>query len=436
MSDFHTSYRSPAELKPRQRAFRTHPEAQIEAMCASIREYGLNQPPAIDAENNIVCGTAIVAAAVRLGYNRIPVVVLDHLNEAQLRSYAIAANKLADMAGYDEAELALEIADIQTLLGGLQLPELGIATPELDRLLAFNAADQATPAEAEPNPSLVISQPGDLWTMNGHSLAIGDALLGSTYEQLVSNELAQAVICDLPYNRPTNDFSTTGRFDDFKQGAGEMTSAEFVRFMTTIMRHLCGVTEDGSLHLMFMSYHFLLELLRAGAIAYDELKAIITWDKGSPGLGSLWRHQSEFVVAFKHGRAPHRTHSNKRNRTTVWREDGLSIFQAGRSELLAGHPTPKPVQLLKDAVLDVSDRGGIVLDPCAGSGTLALACEETGRRARMIEIDPVYADVALRRFRSATGVEPVLSSTGQTLAQCEAKALLIKAEEEGKNNAK
>lgn len=421
MTNLEIDYRAPSQLLPRRRKFRIHKKSQIQRLCASIREYGFNQPVAIDDEDRIVCGEALVEAAKQLGLNRIPVVRLEHLNEAQLRAYAIAANKLADMAGYDELELSLELFDISALLGDVRLPELGIDTPELDRLLALSGSTLDDAHDELPEPDRVISRPGYLWDLGKHSLFHGDALEGTSHAALMAGELARFVISDVPYNLSTDTFSTTGRHADFQQAAGELSSAEYVRFLTKALRHMAAYSTDGSIHMIFMSWHFLLELLRAGRIVYDELKTIITWVKPFPTLGSWYRSQSEFVVAFKKGKAPHLNNlgPNGRNRSTVWQYDGMAGFAPDRDELLAAHPSVKALDLIADAILDCSAPGDIVLDPFAGSGTIILAAQRTGRIARAMELDGVYVDVALRRFRKATGEEPVLRHSGQTLAELE-----------------
>lgn len=424
MSSLEYDYRAPGELKLRQREWRTHSPDQIKRLAASIKAYGFNQPVAINDHDQVICGAGLVAAAQQLGLNRIPVVRLDHLNEAQQRAYAVAANKLADMAGYDEFELSNEIAELQSLFGALDLPELGIATPELDRLFALNHTPPASNHDVQAEitgPPLV--ELGQRWDMGPHRLLCGSALDAASYELLLGLERAQYCLTDVPYNLSTDTFSTTGRHGDFLQGAGEFSGPEFVRFLSTAMRHMAAWSASGSIHMFFMSWHYLLELLRAGNIVYDELKTIITWVKPHPGLGSWYRSQSEFLAAFKHGKAPHINNlgKNGRNRSTVWEYDSLAQFSADRDEQLAAHPTCKPVALIADAIRDNSERGGIVLDPFAGSGTLALAAHQTGRVARLIELDPHYVEVALTRFQKDTGIEPVLWPTMETLADLKAK---------------
>lgn len=193
MSEFNLEYRAPGELKPRERSYRTHSEAQIARLMASVSTYGFNQPVGIDIDNRIVAGMALVEVAKRLRMNRIPVVVLDHLNDGQLRAYAIAVNKIADQAGYDDAELALELADIREFFGDVEVPELGLTAVEVDELIGLHHINDDESAEVAPERGEVICEAGDLWQMGRHRLLCGDALRGDTYDILMAGDRAQFV---------------------------------------------------------------------------------------------------------------------------------------------------------------------------------------------------------------------------------------------------
>jgi DNA modification methylase len=160
--------------------------------------------------------------------------------------------------------------------------------------------------------------------------------------------------------------------------------------------------------------HF--ELLTAGRAAYSELKNLCVWTKTNGGMGSLYRSQHEFVAVFKNGRTPHINNvdlgRHGRYRTNVWPYAGMNSFGAERDEALASHPTVKPVALVEDAILDCSNRGGIVLDAFSGSGTTIIAAERAGRRGFGIELDPAYVDVTLERYRLLTGEDPILLNSG------------------------
>jgi hypothetical protein len=191
--------------------------------------------------------------------------------------------------------------------------------------------------------------------------------------------------------------------------AGEMDEAEFTGFLTEALGHLAAYSRDGSLHFICMDWRHMGELLAAGKRTYTEIKNLCVWTKDNPGMGSLYRSQHELVFVFKHGREPHRNHIQLgrygRNRSNVWNYPGVNSFSRSGPEgnLLALHPTVKPVALVADALRDCSGRGEIVLDGFLGSGTTLIAAERTGRVCHGLELDPLYVDTAIRRWQILTG---------------------------------
>ena len=186
--------------------------------------------------------------------------------------------------------------------------------------------------------------------------------------------------------------------------SGEMTEAEFVEFLNNVLGLMARHSREGSIHFVFMDWRHLHELLTAGRDVYRELKNICVWSKTNGGMGSLYRSAHELVAVFKHGTAPHTNNVELgrfgRCRTNVWSYAGMNSFGAERDDVLKVHPTVKPVALVQDAMLDCSNRNGIILDPFVGSGTTLLAAERSGRRGFGLELEPRYVDVALRRFQS------------------------------------
>jgi len=205
-----------------------------------------------------------------------------------------------------------------------------------------------------------------------------------------------------------------------------MSPNEFTRFLTTVMRLMKDATEPGAWLAYFMSFHFLLELLRAGTVVFGRPRAMCTWVKTHPGQGSPFRSQTEQVVYFRNGDAPPRDNvqlgKHGRNRSTAWHYEGMTTASKERSELLKSHATPKPLELLQDAILDVTTHDGIVLDPFGGIGSTMLAAHAVERRAYLIEIEPRYVDAAIRRMRAATGLEAIRASDGRSFAELEDKA--------------
>jgi hypothetical protein len=205
--------------------------------------------------------------------------------------------------------------------------------------------------------------------------------------------------------------------------SGEMSPEAFTVFLKSVFEKLVAHSTNGAIHYVCMDWRHVAEMMAAGNDVYTELKNLCVWSKTNAGLGSFYRSRHELVFVWKSGSAPHINNfelgQHGRNRTNVWEYAGISTMRPGRLEELAMHPTVKPVALVADALKDCSRRNSIVLDPFAGSGTTLIAAERTGRRACAIEIDPVYVDVAIRRWQSFTGKSATLVGAGQTFEEIE-----------------
>ena len=256
-----------------------------------------------------------------------------------------------------------------------------------------------------------VSRLGDCWQIGDHLLLCGDALKARSYERLLNGKRAQLIFTDPPYNvRIEGNVSGLGkaRHREFAMASGEMTPREFTNFLRRALTNLAEFSVDGSIHFICMDWRHIRELADAADEAYAELKNICVWSKSNAGMGSLYRSAHEFVFVYKNGRAKHINNVELgrfgRSRTNIWQYAGMSSFGRDREASLAGHPTPKPLALVSDAILDCSKRGGIVLDAFAGSGTTLLAAEKTGRRGYGIELDPHYADLIIKRFEEVYGL--------------------------------
>jgi DNA modification methylase len=190
-------------------------------------------------------------------------------------------------------------------------------------------------------------------------------------------------------------------------GCGEMSAAEFEAFLRTALGHAVTHSENGSIHFVCMHWAKIRELLGSTADLFSETKNLCVWSKTNGGMGSLYRSQHELVFVFKNGTKPHVNNVELgrfgRNRSNVWEYDGQNVLNGTSKSKLAVHPTAKPVALVADAIRDCSHRNGIILDCFGGSGTTLIAAEKTGRRARLIELDPRYVDVTIRRWQNVTG---------------------------------
>lgn len=413
---------SVSELRPRPNNARTHSAKQIRKIADSIRKFGFITPLIVDEDGCILAGHGRLEAARLAGVEKVPVIAISHLSPEELRAYVIADNKLATLAGWDRELLSIEIAELMEAAPELDLTVTGFELEELE--LLQDAAPEEDSESLPPTPlaNEPVSRPGDLWHMGAHRLLCGDALKPESYRGLLAGERADMVITDPPYNVPIcGHVCGLGKIKhrEFEQASGDMSREQFRRFLSDTCANLARFSRPGSLHFIFMDWRSISDLIFTGEAVYDELINLIVWVKENGGMGSLYRSQHELVALFRNGRRAHVNRvelgSNGRYRTNVWKYPGANSFSSEGRGALPLHPTVKNCRMIADAIKDVTDRGGIVLDPFAGSGTTLLAAETCGRRARLMELDPLYCDLILGRAQAA-GLEPVLQSTGQTLA--------------------
>lgn len=419
-----------AELRPTQtlreapRNARTHSPRQVRQIARSIESFGFTNPVLVDASGEVIAGHGRLAAARLLGWTEVPTLCIDWLSEAQQRAYVIADNRLAEKAGWDRGLLALELG----ALCELEIDETltGFDTREIELILdaggSYAGEEEEPPASAGPP----VCRLGDVWQLGRHRLICGDALASATWQALMGRDKARLAVTDPPYNVPIGGHvSGLGkvRHREFVQASGEMSEREFTAFLTRACEAMAKVSRDGALHYVFMDWRHLPELLGAGRAVYDDWLNLCAWVKSNAGMGSLYRSQHELVAVFKKGRRPHVNNvelgRNGRHRSNVWQCAGVNSFSAERAQALAWHPTVKPVELIAEIIRDASDRGEIVIDAFGGSGTTLIAAEQCDRIARLVELDPLYCDVILRRFLAACGQMPVLQGSGESLAAIE-----------------
>ena len=416
-------------LKPHERNPRTHTKKQIRQIAESIETFGWTNPILVDGSGGVIAGHGRLAAARHLGLAEIPTIAIADMNEAQIRAYVIADNRLAELAGWDDELLALELRALSEIELDFSIEATGFAMPEIDALILKLGDDESDEADQVPevDPQMPpLTKAGDLWLLGRHRLLCADATRPESFAQLLDGERAQMVFTDPPYNVPI-DGHVCGlgavRHAEFAMAAGEMSEAEFTAFLQTVLGHLATHSTEGAIHFVCMDWRHLYELLTAGRGVYSELKNLCVWNKTNGGMGSLYRSKHELVAVYKVGDAPHINNvelgRHGRYRTNVWDYAGINSFGADRDAELAMHPTVKPVQLVEDAILDCSRRQDIVLDAFSGSGTTIIAAERAGRRGFGLELDPTYVDVTLRRYRALTGDEPVHAASGFTLGELE-----------------
>lgn len=414
-------YQSPAELKPYPGNARVHDEKQLTALMASISEFGFTGVIVTNEEGMVLAGHGRLEAAKRLELETVPVRVASGLTKAQQRAYVLADNKISQLSRWDDEQLKIEMDLL--VQDDFNIELTGFSTAEVDLILDDAGECKATdPDDPQPEdvPETIVSKPGDLWVMGDHRLLCGDSLKQESYTLLMEGKEAQLVATDPPYNVPIKGHvggSGKIKHDEFAMASGEMTPHEFTSFLKTFLMNTASVINDGALIFSFMDWRHQRELLDAAEPLFGPLRQLCVWVKDNAGMGSFYRSQHELVFVFKKGNAKHINNFGLgqfgRYRTNIWSYPGVNTFGGGH-ELLKLHPTVKPVSMIADVLRDCSHRGGLVLDPFAGSGTILIAAERTGRCARAIEYEPKYVDVAINRWQRVTGEQAMHEATGAT----------------------
>jgi DNA modification methylase len=414
-----------ANLTPDPHNPRKHGRAQIRAVARSIEAFGFNAPILIDQNNKIVAGHGRYEAAMLLGIDKVPAILLDHLTPTQAKAYMLADNKLTDRSTWDDNKLAIQLKELSDLVVDFDIEAIGFEPPEIDlRIQSLDSSLEEADDRFELSTGPVVSRTGDLWLLGSHRLYCGSALDATSYAALSNGEKAAAAITDAPYNvRIDGHVSGSGRIThrEFAMASGEMSEAEFSDFLHQTFQHIIAYCRDGALIYSFMDWRHMTEILAAGRAARLDLLNLCVWAKTNGGMGSLYRSRHELVFVFKSGHDPHTNNIQLgrfgRNRCNLWNYPGANSF--GRNspkKQLESHPTVKPIALVADAMLDCTKRNDIVIDPYLGSGTTILAAERTGRRCHAIEIDGRYVDTAIKRWEQLTKQE-AKDINGKTFAQ-------------------
>ena len=411
-------------LKPDPKNARQHTAKQIRQIARSIESFGFNVPILVDADLNVIAGHGRLLACRRLGWSEVPTIRLEHLSETQKRAFVIADNRLTEIASWDDRLLAEQLQALSSVELDFDIETIGFDMGEIDlRIESLNAKETGAAEASIPDVSgPAVSRVGDLWLLGWHRLLCGDARDETTHTELMGTERAAAVFTDPPYNVAI-DGHVSGlgkvRHREFVLAAGEMTPEAFTRFLTAALEGMKASSQPGSPAFICMDWRHLTELLAAAGSASLEMLNLCVWTKPNAGMGSLYRSQHELVFVFKLGSGPHRNNvqlgAYGRHRSNVWAyAAGPGFGRAGEEGRLAAlHPTVKPTTMIADAILDVTRRGDIVLDPFLGSGATLMACERTGRRCCGLELDPLYCDVIVRRWQAYTGGVARLATTGE-----------------------
>jgi DNA modification methylase len=421
-------YQETRTLVPYSRNARTHSKRQIRQIADSIRAFGFTNPVLTDSSGMIVAGHGRVEAAKLLGMAKVPTIPLESLNENQIRAYILADNKLAEKAGWDNSILAIELQHLSSVDLGFDVTLTGFEIPEIDLILQESASDEIEEDPVEIRPGPPVTKPGDLWLLGNHRILCRNSLDESSFSLLMGGHTADVVFTDPPYNvKIDGHVCGNGAIHhrEFAMASGEMTEPEFIEFLSKAFGLLCRNSKSGSVYFICMDWRHAGELLTAAKRTYNTFLNLCVWAKDNGGMGSFYRSQHELVFVFRNGTEPHRNNVQLgkygRNRTNLWQYPGVNTLSRSGEEgnLLALHPTVKPVAMIKDAILDCSAPGDIVLDSFAGAGSTVMAAERVGRTCYALEIDPVYVDTTVRRWEKQTGRQAIHAESGKTFEASE-----------------
>ncbi|MDI9331471.1 MAG: site-specific DNA-methyltransferase [Alphaproteobacteria bacterium] len=392
-----------AKLVPYARNARTHSEEQVAQIAASIVEFGFTNPILAGSDGVIVAGHGRLAAAQKLGLDTVPVVVLDHLTHTQRRALIIADNRIAENAGWDDTMLRIELQSLQE--DGFNLDITGFDADALAEIMdgEETTVDGQTDDDAVPEVSATpISRPGDVWELGKHRLVCGDATDPKSYELLMADAQADMVFTDPPYNVDyANSAKDKMRGKDrpiLNDNLGE-GFYDFLLAALTPMLERCS----GAIYVA-MSSSELDTLQSAFRVAGGKWSTFIIWAKNTFTLGRADYQRQYEPILYGWPEGQNRHWCGDRDQGDVW-----NIKKPQKNDL---HPTMKPVELVERAIRNSSRPGDIVLDPFGGSGTTLIAAEKTGRIGWLIELDPKYVDVIVRRWQDWTGQRTVRESDG------------------------
>lgn len=397
-----------AKLVPYARNARTHSDAQVAQISASIVEFGFTNPILAGSDGVIVAGHGRLAAAQKLGLALVPVVVLDHLTPTQRRALVIADNRIAENAAWDDDLLRVELEALQD--EGFDLDLTGFDADALAELLAGDEPlnEGQTDEDAVPDVGdAPVSRPGDVWQLGAHRLLCGDATVAASYEALLDGETVDMVFTDPPYNvNYANSAKDKMRGKDraiLNDNLGDGFYDFLLAALTPMVAHCRGAIY------MAMSSSELDTLQSAFRAAGGHWSTFIIWAKNTFTLGRADYQRQYEPILYGWPEGADRHWCGDRDQGDVWQ-----IKKPQKNDL---HPTMKPVELVERALRNSSRPGGVVLDPFGGSGTTLVAAEKSGRVARLIELDPKYADVIVRRWEDYTGKKATRASSAEQPAE-------------------
>ena len=402
--DLAVTYRPIESLIPYAKNARTHSDAQVAEIAASIRAFGWTNPVLVDGDNGIIAGHGRVLAARKLGMAKVPVIKLSGMSDAEKRAYVIADNKLALNAGWDKEMLSLELADLDAL--GFDLALTGFGGDELAGLLNFGNPGLTDPDDVPEVPDEPVTRMHDLWVLGRHRLLCGDSTVPLDVDCTLAGVKPHLMVTDPPYG-VNYDPSWRQRFGT-GGGKGDLATGTVLNDDNADWREAWALFPGDVAYVWHSALH---AAIVAGSLVDTgfAIRTQIIWDKTRLVIGRgdyHWQHEPCWH-AVRRGRTGH--WEGGRNQTTVW--------QIPHRKSLTGHGTEKPVECMKRPIENNSSPGQVVYDPFSGSGTTIIAAEITGRSCHAIELNPAYVDVAVRRWQEFTGEQAFLEGHGKSFDQ-------------------
>ena len=406
------------DLRSLARRIRKLDPGHVRDVAATKSELGFCDPILIGKSNVVIDGEVRLEAAKLLGLGEAPCVRIDHLSDEEQRLLRLAVNRLGEKGEWNLDELRIEFEEL--ILADAPIEISGFDLDEIDQIVIGDEVEVVEQGPLGPAPGAVaVARLGDMFQLGPHRLICGDATDPFVLRQLMAGDLsARAILTDEPYNVKIAGHVTGGAHREFVMASGEMSDAEFLAFnvawIEATMPHLC----DGGVFGTFIDWRGLPTVHSAVTQLGLSPINLVVWTKTNAGMGSLYRSQHELLPLFRKGDAPYVNNvalgKKGRSRSNVWTYPGASSLGSDARRGLQDHPTVKPTAMLADALLDLTHRGDIVLDPFLGSGSTLIAAEKTNRICRGVELDPLYVDVIIRRYEAGAGQAAVLVDTGET----------------------
>ncbi len=431
------------DLRLPARKVRVSDQAHVREVAGSISALGFCVPVLVGKENLVLDGAIRIEAARLLGLTRIPCMRIDHLSDVEQRTLRLAVNRLGEKGQWNLDELKIEFEEL--ILTDAPIEVSGFSLDEIDQIVLGDGGDAVEQGPLAPDAGAVaVAKLGDIFQLGAHRVICGSATDPSTLRGLMNGDHpARLILTDEPYNVPISGHVTGGAHREFAMASGEMSDAEFLGFNVSWMEAALLCLCDGGVFGTYIDWRGYPTVFAAAMkLGLDPLNLIV-WTKTNAGMGSLYRSQHELLPLFKSGTAPHVNNvelgKTGRWRSNVWTYPGASSLGSDARRGLQDHPTVKPTAMLEDALLDLTNRGDIVLDPFLGSGSTLIAAENIGRVCRRVELDPLYVDVIVRRYEAASGEAAILVETGETFEDLAQRRIRERtdhdAKDEGRGNS-